>query len=56
LTAEAGLSPRSVRDDLWLVAVLAFGSVLFFSSVLVIVANLLTDLTYRWIDPRLRTR
>ena len=30
--------------------------VLFFSSVLVIVANLLTDLTYRWIDPRLRTR
>jgi peptide/nickel transport system permease protein len=30
--------------------------VLFYSSVLVIVANLLTDLTYRWIDPRLRTR
>jgi peptide/nickel transport system permease protein len=30
--------------------------VLFFSSVLVIVANLLTDLTYRWIDPRLRAR
>ncbi|MEI7443619.1 MAG: ABC transporter permease [Burkholderiales bacterium] len=30
--------------------------VLFFSSVLVIVANLLTDLAYRWIDPRLRTR
>jgi hypothetical protein len=31
--AEAGLSQRSVRDDLWLVAVLAFGSVLFFSAV-----------------------
>lgn len=30
--------------------------VLFFSSVLVIAANLLTDLAYRWIDPRLRTR
>jgi len=30
--------------------------VLFFSSVLVIVANQLTDLAYRWIDPRLRTR
>lgn len=30
--------------------------VLFFSSVLVIVANQLTDLTYRWIDPRLRSR
>jgi hypothetical protein len=31
--AEAGLSQRSVRDDLWLVALLAFGSVLFFSAV-----------------------
>jgi hypothetical protein len=31
--ADAGLSQRSVRDDLWLVAVLAFGSVLFFSAV-----------------------
>ncbi|MDB4963117.1 MAG: hypothetical protein JWP01_3116 [Myxococcales bacterium] len=31
--AAAGLSTRSVRDDLWLVAVLAFGSVLFFSAV-----------------------
>ncbi len=30
--------------------------VLFFSSTLVIVANLLTDLAYRWIDPRLRGR
>jgi len=30
--------------------------VLFFSSVLVIVANQVTDLTYRWIDPRLRSR
>ena len=30
--------------------------VLFFSSVLVIAANQLTDLAYRWIDPRLRTR
>jgi peptide/nickel transport system permease protein len=30
--------------------------VLFFSSVLVILANQLTDLTYRWIDPRLRSR
>jgi peptide/nickel transport system permease protein len=29
--------------------------VLFFSSVLVIVANQLTDLAYRWIDPRLRS-
>jgi hypothetical protein len=31
--ARAGLSGRSVRDDLWLVAALAFGSVLFFSAV-----------------------
>lgn len=31
--AEAGLSRRSLRDDLWLVATLAFGSVLFFSAV-----------------------
>jgi hypothetical protein len=31
--AAAGLSQRSERDDLWLVATLAFGSVLFFSSV-----------------------
>ncbi|MBA3453252.1 MAG: hypothetical protein H0T42_09190 [Deltaproteobacteria bacterium] len=31
--ADAGLSKRSVRDDLWLVALLAFGSVLFFSAV-----------------------
>jgi len=30
--------------------------VLTFSSVLVIVANLITDLSYRWIDPRLRGR
>ena len=30
--------------------------VLTFSAVLVIVANLLTDLSYRWIDPRLRGR
>ena len=31
--AEAGLSRRSVREDLWLVAALAFGSVLLFSAV-----------------------
>jgi hypothetical protein len=31
--AEAGLSKRSQRDDLWLVALLAFGTVLFFSAV-----------------------
>lgn len=31
--AAAGLSSRSARDDLWLVALLAFGSVLLFSSV-----------------------
>ncbi len=31
--AEAKLSQRSVRDDLWLVGALAFGSVLFFSAV-----------------------
>jgi hypothetical protein len=31
--ARAGLSRRSVADDLWLVATLAFGSVLFFSAV-----------------------
>ena len=30
--------------------------VLFFASVLVIIANQLTDLAYRWIDPRLRAR
>ena len=30
---EAGLSTRSLADDLWLVATLAFGSVLFFSAV-----------------------
>ena len=31
--AEAGLSGRTVREDLWLVALLAFGTVLLFSSV-----------------------
>jgi hypothetical protein len=31
--AEAGLSRRSVADDLWLVATLAFGSVALFSAV-----------------------
>ncbi len=31
--AQAGLSLRSPRDDLWLVAMLAFGSVLFFTAV-----------------------
>ncbi|HEU4728830.1 MAG TPA: hypothetical protein VFT22_13090 [Kofleriaceae bacterium] len=31
--AAAGLSRRSLADDLWLVAALAFGSVLFFSAV-----------------------
>lgn len=31
--AAAQLSTRTVRDDLWLVAALAFGSVLFFSAV-----------------------
>jgi len=31
--ASAGVSQRSITDDLWLVATLAFGSVLFFSSV-----------------------
>ena len=31
--AAAGLSQRTVRADLWLVATLAFGSVLFFSAV-----------------------
>ena len=31
--AGAGLSARTPREDLWLVALLAFGSVLFFSSV-----------------------
>ena len=30
--------------------------VLTFSAVLVIVANLVTDLSYRWIDPRLRSQ
>jgi len=31
--ASAGLSQRSLGDDLWLVAALAFGSVVFFSAV-----------------------
>ncbi len=31
--AAAGLSKRDVREDLWLVGALAFGSVLFFSAV-----------------------
>jgi hypothetical protein len=31
--AAAGLSKRTVREDFWLVGALAFGSVLFFSSV-----------------------
>jgi hypothetical protein len=31
--AEAGLSRRTLHEDLWLVATLAFGSVLFFSAV-----------------------
>ena len=29
--------------------------ILFFSAMLVIVANLLTDLCYRLVDPRIRT-
>ena len=29
--------------------------ILFFSSLLVIVANILTDLTYRLVDPRIKT-
>jgi peptide/nickel transport system permease protein len=28
--------------------------ILAFSATLVIIANLLTDLSYRWLDPRLR--
>ncbi|MEO8553620.1 MAG: hypothetical protein ABI678_26785, partial [Kofleriaceae bacterium] len=31
--AAAGLTTRTTRDDLWLVAALAFGTVLFFSAV-----------------------
>jgi len=31
--AEAGLSKRDLREDLWLVALLAFGSVLFYTSI-----------------------
>jgi hypothetical protein len=31
--AAAGFSTRTVREDLWLVALLAFGSVMFFSAV-----------------------
>src|SRR5262249_22144802 len=31
--AAAGQSQRSLRDDLWLVATLAFGTLLFYSSV-----------------------
>src|SRR5512140_1969751 len=31
--AAAGMSQRSLQDDLWLVGTLAFGSVLFFSAV-----------------------
>ena len=34
--------------------VLVLLGILTFSAVLVIVANLLTDLSYRWLDPRLR--
>ncbi len=42
-----------------LVCAIVFGTqlgMLTFSAILVIVANLLTDLSYRWIDPRLRGR
>jgi peptide/nickel transport system permease protein len=28
--------------------------ILAFSATLVIIANLITDLSYRWLDPRLR--
>ena len=30
--------------------------VLFFASAMVVVANILTDISYRWADPRLRGR
>ena len=30
--------------------------VLFFASAMVVVANILTDISYRWADPRLRCR
>jgi hypothetical protein len=52
--AEAGLSARTVREDLWLVALLAFGSVLFFSAVqgkvwyTAHVVGLVLALVYAW--------
>ncbi|HWO22799.1 MAG TPA: hypothetical protein VNO30_28765 [Kofleriaceae bacterium] len=52
--AAAGLSARTVREDLWLVALLAFGSVLFFSAVqgkvwyTAHVAGIVLALLYAW--------
>ena len=52
--AGAGLSARTLREDLWLVAMLAFGSVLFFSSVqgkvwyTAHVAGMVLALIYAW--------
>ena len=52
--SAAGLSTRSVRDDLWLVALLAFGSVLYFSAVqgkvwyTAHVVGVALALTYAW--------
>jgi hypothetical protein len=52
--AQAGLSKRSLRDDLWLVGMFAFGSVLFFSAVqgkvwyTAHVVGIVLSLVYAW--------
>jgi hypothetical protein len=52
--AAAGLSLRTQREDLWLVAALAFGTVLFFSSVqgkvwyTALVVGVALELVYAW--------
>ena len=52
--AAAGLSLRTLREDLWLVAALAFGTVLFFSSVqgkvwyTALVVGVALELVYAW--------
>jgi hypothetical protein len=52
--AAAGLSQRTVREDLWLVATLAFGTVMFFSAVqgkvwyTALVVGVVLMLLYAW--------
>ena len=52
---SAPLSELVVAGVVYLDEVAPLMAVLFFSAAMVMVANILTDLVYRLIDPRIRT-